>query len=183
MSDETLNFRNLKSVGQLLERLPNGSSSVELYKRLGLWTTRAHEVTIERIPFPNNLADLDERGLTRLYGSWTAEYGRIVELCGVLTGQDQVLKIRIKSATAKAKVRIRNEREAEEGLKPLSASDLKDAAEEDTHVLELNETACLLVMAQASANAAKHATEQYLSTISREISFRDGQMKARIYGG
>jgi hypothetical protein len=54
-------------------------------------------------------------------------------------------------------------------------------AEEDPSVVDLLEQSGLLAVLAAHADGAKEATQQYLASISREIAFRDAQMKARIY--
>jgi hypothetical protein len=58
---------------------------------------------------------------------------------------------------------------------------LSDLADEDQAVIDLVEQQGLLGVLSAQASAAKEVTLQYLQTISREISFRDAQMKARVY--
>lgn len=181
MASEDLNLTGLKSLQQALERTPTGAAAVLLARRMGIWTASAHNAPDERAPFHKDLSTLEHSQLSRLLGTWTAEYGRIIELNGVLIGQDQALKIELKSAQAAARSRVRRDREAKE-LKPLSVSDLKDTADEDPAVVDLYERATLLVILLASAGAAKEATAQYLASISREIAFRDVQMKARIYG-
>jgi len=48
-------------------------------------------------------------------------------------------------------------------------------------VIDLVEQQGLLGVLSAQASAAKEVNLQYLNTISREISFRDAQLKARVY--
>ena len=102
-----------------------------------------------------------------------------MELCGAITGQEALLKIQLKSAIAAARGRIRRNN-AEEG-KTLTQKGLEELVAGDPSVLDLVEQTGLLSLLGAHANAAREATGQYLNTISREISFRDAQMKARIY--
>ena len=63
---------------------------------------------------------------------------------------------------------------------PTSAA-LNDMVDEDPTVLDLLEQHSLIVVLGAHLGATKEATSQYLASISREISFRDSQMKARVY--
>jgi hypothetical protein len=176
---EDLNLVGVKSLEQVLARTRNGTGAVELAKKLGLWTREAHAGVLDRPEFHTTLSDLTPAQLSDLYGTWTAEFGRIVELCGAVAGQEGLLRIQLKSAQASARGRIR--RSLDKDAKPLTAAALNDLADEEQNVIDLFEQAGLLAVLAASAQAAKEATAQYLATISREIAFRDAQLKARIY--
>lgn len=179
MAGEDLNLTGVKTLNQALARTRNGVAAVELATRLGLWTETLHSRREGRREFPGKLSDLTPGELTDLYSTWTSELGRLMELCGAITGQEALLKIQLKSAIAAARGRIRRNN-AEEG-KTLTQKGLEELVEEDPSVLDLVEQTGLLSLLGAHANAAREATGQYLNTISREISFRDAQMKARIY--
>jgi len=179
MASEDLNLTGVKSLNQVLSRVKNGVASVELANRLGLWTEPAHTRKNSRPEFPVKLSDLTPQQLSDLYSAWTGEFGRIVELCGTINGQEALLRIQLKSAQASARARIR--RNLQEGERAPSQGALNDQVDEDPAVVDLIEQSGLLLVVGAHATAAKEATAQYLATISREISFRDAQMKARIY--
>jgi len=179
MAAEDLNLTGVKSLNQALSRTRNGTAAVELANRLGLWTESAHQKRRERGAFPERLSELAPSQISDLYALWTAEFGRILELRGAITGQEGLLRIQLKSAQAAARARLRRALPAEE--KAPSATSLNDQVEEDPVIIDLVEQLGLLSVLAAHADAAKDATEQYLATISREISFRDAQMKARIY--
>jgi hypothetical protein len=179
MSTEDLNLSGVKSLDQALARTRNGVAAVELAKKMGVWTESAHTPSRARPAFPQSLSELTPGQLSDLYAKWTAEFGRVVELCGVISGQESLLKIQVKSAQAAARGRAR--RAVPEGAKVPAQQALTDASEEDPAVLDLIEQTGLLVVISAQAGAAKEATAQYLATISREIAFRDAQMKARVY--
>jgi hypothetical protein len=178
MAAEDLNLTGIKSLAQALARTKNGEAAVELARRLGVWTQDAHAATEVRRPFARNLSEMTPSQITDLYAYWTSEYGRIIELCGAINAQDTLLKIQLRSAQASARARIR--RTVPEGGKTLTAAQLTDQAEEDSQVIDLSDQTALVAVLKAHADAAKEATQQYLATISREISFRDAQMKARI---
>ena len=78
-----------------------------------------------------------------------------------------------------ARTRAKIRRNSEDSK--LSQSQLNDLAEEDPAVLDIVEQQEIIAIMYAQAIAAKEVTLQYLNTISREISFRDSQMKARVY--
>lgn len=179
MAAEDLNLTGVKSLNQALARTRNGTAAVELAARLGLWTEPAHQRRQARPEFPTKLSDLTPSQVTDLYAQWTAEFGRILELRGAVAGQEALLRIQLKSAQAAARGRIRRAVPAEE--KVPTAATLNDQVDEDPVVLDLIEQLGLLSVLSAHSDAAKEATAQYLATISREISFRDAQMKARIY--
>lgn len=179
MATEDLNLNGLKSLTQALARTRNGLAAVELATKLGLWSTEAHRDPAVRPRYQRDLSQLSHGQITDLYGQWTAEFGRITELCGAIAGQEALLRIQIKSAQASARSRIRRAQPAD--AKPLPAQTLADMADEDAAVVDLLEQNGLLAVLSAHAGAAKEATAQYLSSLSREIAFRDAQMKARIY--
>jgi len=179
MSAEDLNLSGVKTLDQALSRTRNGVAAVELAKRMGIWTESAHQHPKVRPPFPAQMSDLALSQLSDLYAQWTGEFGRVVELCGVVAGQDALLKIQLKTCVASARARILRGRPAD--AKPLSAQNLSDQSEEDPAVKDLLEQTGLIAVLKAHTDAAREATAQYLVTISREIAFRDAQMKARVY--
>lgn len=179
MTTEDLNLSGIKNLAQVLTRTKNGTAAVELMNNLGLWTQNAHERKNVRAEFPSKISDLAPSQLSDLYSKWTADFGRIVELCGIITGQEALLRIQLKSAQAATRARMRRGVPSET-KHPTSAA-LNDMVDEDPTVLDLLEQHSLIVVLGAHLGATKEATSQYLASISREISFRDSQMKARVY--
>ena len=179
MATEDLNLNGLKSLSQTLARTRNGLAAVELATKLGLWSAEAHRDPAVRPSYARDLSQLTHTQLSDLYGTWTGEFGRITELCGAIAGQEALLRIQIKSAQAAARSRIRRGQPAD--ARPLASQTLTDMADEDPVVVDLLEQNGLLAVLAAHSGAAKEATAQYLSSLSREIAFRDAQMKARIY--
>jgi hypothetical protein len=174
---EDLNLSGIKTLDDALKRTKNGLDSVSLAKKLGLWTHASHQNTKNRESFPIKLSDLEPTALTDLYSYWTHEFGRITELCGIIAGQEQLLKIQLKSALARTRAKIRRNSPDNK----LTQTQLNDMAEEDSAVLDIIEQQEVIAIINAQAGAAKEVTLQYLNTISREITFRDSQMKARVY--
>ena len=179
MAVEDLNLVGIKNLDQALGRTRNGAALAELSRKLGLWTQDAHDNVQTRPQFPARLSDLTPSQLSDLNGRWTAEYGRVLELCGIIGGQEALLKIALKSAIATARQRARKAQP--DDAKPLPMAALADLAEEDPAVIEVHEQLGLLALLSAVCSATKEATAQYLATISREISFRDAQLKAGVY--
>lgn len=179
MAAEDLNLTGVKTLNQVLARTRNGVAAVELAKQLGLWSESVHHNRRARDAFPEKLSDLTPTELSDLYAKWTGEFGRILELCGAVAGQEALIRIQLKSAQAAARARIR--RAVPDDAKQPTAAALSDQADEDAAVTDLVDQTGLLALLAAHAQAAKEGTAQYLNTISREISFRDAQMKARIY--
>ena len=166
------------SFSEILRKSDLDPSFVDIASSFGLWTDSVHNNPSKRPVFPSKLSDLTPSQLTDLYSLWTFEYGRIVEICGAIDGQDGLLKVKIKSAQAACRSRTRRESSTSSKL---TQSTLNDISDEDPKVIALTEQQSFLLVLGAQARAAKEATEQYLTTISREIAFRDAQMKARIY--
>lgn len=179
MAAEDLSLSGVKSLTQALSRTRNGLAAVELATKLGLWSADAHRDPAVRPPYTRDLSQLTHTQISDLYAQWTGEFGRITELCGAISGQESLLRIQIKSAQASARSRIRRAQAAD--AKPFPAQTLADMADEDSTVVDLLEQNGLLAVLSAHASSAKEATAQYLSSLSREIAFRDAQMKARIY--
>lgn len=180
MSAEDLNLTGVRTLDQALARTKNGNASVELAKRMGLWSTDLHTNAQERKSFPTTMSDLTPSQLTDLNATWTAELGRVLEICGAIDGQLNLLKIQLKRAQSGARARILRKLDADAKV-PTQAA-LNDLAEEDPAVSDLQDQFALLSVLESHAQAARDATERYLATISREISFRDSQIKGRIYG-
>jgi hypothetical protein len=179
MAAEDLNLTGVRSLNQALARTKNGTAAVELAAKLGLWSTGAHANPQVRPNFRRDLSELSHAQITDLYAEWTAEFGRITELCSAISGQESLLRIQMKSAVAAARSRIRRSQPGD--VKSFSAQTLADMADEDPAVVDLLEQTGLIAVLSAHALGAKEATQQYLASLSREISFRDAQMKARIY--
>jgi hypothetical protein len=176
------NIDSPTSVNEIVNSLSNsenGSIAMALATKLGLWSVDSHRPSVARESYPAEISSLSHSQISDLYSRWTSEFGRITELCGAISGQETLLKIKIKTAQAKARSVIRNR--YNQSTKPLSSTALSDLVDEDPNVIELYEQGTLLQLISAHANAAKEATSQYLSSISREISFRDVQLKAKIY--
>ena len=174
-----LNIAGVRSLSHVMERTPNGNDAILLATKLGLWTASAHNSVTERPAFPRTFPD-GASELSNMLASWSSEYGRIAELVGLLVGQQQYLKTHGKRLRASARAKAR--REQAEGEKALAISALNDLAEDDSAVLENDEKLALVELLFSQAQATKEATAQYLAAISREISYRDAQMKARLYG-
>lgn len=170
---------SVNSIIASLSKSENGSIALVLATKLGLWSVGSHKETISRSNFPYEISSLSHSQLSDLYSRWTSEFGRITELCGAINGQEFLLKLKIKTAQAKARSIIRSS--SSSSGKALSSTALNELADEDITVIELVEQGALLQLISAHANAAKEATAQYLASISREISFRDAQLKAKIY--
>jgi hypothetical protein len=167
----------IDTLDKALTKVPTGNDSLKLAEKLGFWTSAIHNAEVKKPTFPKKISELTPSQLSDLYSEWTGEFGRIIELCGLIDSQLGVVKLQIKSAQTSARVAIRK---ASPEAKHTSTS-LSDEADEDARVLALNEQFALLSMLDSYAKASKEATQQYLTSISREISFRDAQLKARIY--
>ena len=179
MAAEDLNLSGVKTLEQAMARTKNGPAAIELARRMGLWTESAHAQNRTRASFPPALSDLTPAQLSDLNATWTGEFGRILEVYGAVEAQIALTKLQIKRAQASA--RARAARAQEPGAKAMTQSALNDLAEEDAGVIDLQDQLGLLMVLESHVSAAKEATDRYLASISREISFRDAQMKARIY--
>jgi hypothetical protein len=176
---EDANLSSLDSLRATLERIPNGTDSVRLMAKLGLWSSDAHRGAQARPSFPKEFSSLSAQQLSDLSARVISDAGRVIELTGLLLGLEMQLKVRLRSARAAA--RARNRREWPEGAKAPTKTELDDLAEEDPIVLSLEEQLALLTQLRAQADAVKEANQLYKEGVSREITYRAAQLQARVF--
>lgn len=185
MSAQDLNLNGVRSLTQALDRTENGTAAAALADRLGLWTRTLHQSPETRAAFKSKFSDLGPNELSDLNATWIAEAGRVVELVGLLSGLQDQLKVRAKSARASARAKARRDLAAaadgDTKRKAPTVAELNDMAEEDSAVKDIDDQLAFVALLLASAQAAKEATYMYRDAISREITFRCEQMKARLY--
>lgn len=177
MTTTGLSLSGLRNLPTLLERLPSGNDAAILARRLGIWTQAFHQQPVDRVAFPHKLSPLSPPELSDLYALWTSELGRLLEINGLLLGQQPLLRLRLRGALAASRTRTR---EANPDVK-MTAVMLNDLAEDDPAVLAAQEQAVLVETILVHLQEVVKATQQYLTTISREIAFRDAQLRNRIY--
>jgi hypothetical protein len=176
---DELNLSDIKSLTEALGRIPNGREAAELAQALGLWTSSLHRSPAERQPFPQRMSELSPPQLSDLSARVISDAGRVVELCGLLKGLQDRLKMRSKQAHARARATQRRSWPRE--TKAPTVAELNDLAEEDQAVLEIDEQMSVLALLSASAEAEREALFLYRDAVSREITFRCAQIEARIY--
>jgi hypothetical protein len=189
MSETTLD--GVRSLTGLLERLPDGTQSRTLVDKLGLWSGAAHATAAQgqrtKI-FPVNLSRLSDAQLSDEIAYWQSEAMRAGELLGLLEGNRARLSLTAKAARSSARGGLRRaHRVAAEAaladgkvLKDPPATQLADEVEENHVVQDLDATLGLLLIAYESTKAYKEACLGGTATLSREISFRQAQLGARI---
>lgn len=175
---DTLSLAELRSTRDSLARIPSGEELIRLASRLGLWTEASHNSPPGRKPFPTRFSDLGPDELSDLYASWISDAGRLSELCSGLSGHRDRLSLQLKAERARARSRARR---ANPEVK-VTSGQLDDEASSDLAVQDLESSLELVTILLASAEGAKEATNVYLAGISREITYRTEQMKARVYG-
>jgi hypothetical protein len=181
---DDLHLGDLKSARQVLERTPMGAPVADLAERLGLMTEGVHKAPVARRPFHQQISRLGSPQLSDEQSYWSSEFGRIVELIGVLQGQEKLIALRSKAARAQARARVRRQwEEGDETAKRsrITEGEVADAAEDDPVVQDLDEQTAVVAVLLSSALAAKEGTQMYLQAVSREITFRCAQMDARLH--
>jgi len=172
-----LNLGDVQNLSQVLERTPCGVDMERLAKSLGLVGTGN---TGARRGFVTDVSTMSPPKLSSEQSYWASEFGRVVEMIGLLQGQEKLLGLQAKAVRARERSRIR--REQEQAGEKSTAGAISDMAEEAAGVIELEERIALLSVVMSSAMASKEAITVYLTALSREISFRSAQMAAGIYG-
>jgi hypothetical protein len=174
----TVDLGDVTTMAQVLTRTPNGTAVAKLAERLGLVTAGGVRSAVARKAFIADVSSLVPTQLSDEQSYWTGEYGRIMEIIGLLQGQEKVLSLQSKSARAKARGRVRAKALLEE--KKPSATQVADEAEDDSIVIDVDQQSETVIVLLSSAMAAKEATLTYLSSLSREISFRCSQYDNHI---
>lgn len=196
---DTLNLGELRTIRAALSRLPDGNAALDLATYLGLWTTDSHSAPVARKAFKARISDLTADQLSDEMGYWTSEVGRLTEVAGAIAGQRELLKMRVKSAHAAARVRARRsleDRASEAGAaetpegapaRPartparLTQAQINDEAERDPALTDLDTQLGLIELLAAQSRAALEATTQYVTTLSREISWRTARLGSRSF--
>lgn len=179
MAVEDLQLDGAATFTQAMERLPQGRAALTFAKRVGLYTPGYHGEQAARREFPKNIGALGPRDLSNELAYWTADMGRLCEMMGLLAGVQVYLRRRSKAVRASARARVRRQ-PLPEGKKSITVSELNDLAEEDDAVIDVEDSLAYTEILLAWFAAAKEATAQNLTTLSREITFRDSQYKARL---
>lgn len=196
MSAERVSLTGIRDLNGLLSRMPTGQAARHLAERLGVWTTPAHDSSSRRTKsFPQSFARLSDSELSDANAYWLSEVFRATELTGLIEGQRSVLSLEGKAlrASTRATLRRHHRGEAEaartkaekEGLKPVAIKDptaaqLADEVEENHDVQEHETQLALLALVAESVKAYKEACLVATAGISREISFRQAQMGAKL---
>jgi hypothetical protein len=189
-----VSLEGLRTLGAVLQRLPQGTAAQSLATRLGLWSAPIHDnVDTRRKAFPTEFARLSDADVSDANAYWLSEVFRATELVGLLEGQKIMLTMQAKSARASARAALRRKYRAlveaaaavaPEGTRPTvkepSATQLNDEVEEDQQVLDCDATLAMLAVVLESAKAYKEACLAAAAGLSREISFRQAQMGARL---
>lgn len=185
MSESQISLSRISSLTGLIERLPLGNDARTLARRIGVWTNEAHTGAESRKKvFPSTFSEMNDNELSDTFAFWNSELIRVLEMAGLLTGQQKYLEIQLKKAKAQARSRIRTQwdKDQEGEAKPakIAAGVVNDEAENDTDVLKVEETIAVVEIAVASIQAYRQACEVATNGLSREISLRQAQFNARL---
>ena len=191
-----INLEDVKNTAEALTHTPTGAAVAEASVALGLVSRETLANPHDRRPMVQNLSSLTAQQLSDENGYWVYESARVSEQLGLLSGQEQVLKLRADRARAKARSRVRRDAEAaiaaaaaafEAGtgpkptLKMPSEARIADEAETDPGVIDADEHLETTQALMKMAKVAEKVIDRYLTVLSREITLRTSQMDARIY--
>lgn len=190
MSVGAADLNGVGSLTGLLARLPQGRPAQELAKRLGLWSPALHrsDVSWGERKFPDKISHLADTEISDLNAYWNSEVFRATELLGLVEGQRAMLSLELKQLEATTRARLRRQamaaaKEVTPEGKPVkvpATTQLNDEVAEDARVQEQEQVLALLAVVLGSAKAYKEACVAACAAISREISFRQAQLGARL---
>jgi len=181
---ETVQLEGLRNLTQVLSRLPQGAAALALTQRLGLWSQRLHENAVAASGTLSNMSAWTDSELSDRYGGMLSELHRTTELVGLLEGQKQLLTLQGKGERATVRSRLRRAHDTlmagDAGVKAWTATALADEVEAVSSVQEMDLLLGTLVVVMESAKAYKEACTSTTAGLSREISFRQAQLGARL---
>lgn len=188
VSVTSVDLSGVGSLTTLLQRLPQGRAAQELAKRLGLWSPQLHSSSAQHHAsraFPSRFTNLSDGELSDLNAYWNSEVFRATEVLGLVEGQRDMVAMEMKALEAKVRADLRRRavQEARVDGKPGKAptvSQLNDDMAGDARLATNQETLALLAVVLGSAKAYKEACLAACAAVSREISFRQAQMGARL---
>ena len=154
-------------------------STLDMFAKLGLWSSELHRAAGERKAFPSEFSKLGAPELSDLTARVVSDAGRVVELVGLLNGLDARMKIRLRAARAASRSKQRRDWPADQ--KSPTKQELDDLADEDPSVVALEEQSGLLLLLLAQSSAVRDANQMYRESLSREVSYRSAQLQARMY--
>lgn len=180
----------VRTLRQLLARLPDGQQALNLAQRTGIWSNGMHDdVKPSNRVFPSDFSVLQGDRLSEEFGYWQSEAFRATELCGLLEGQRVNLIADLKACRAASRSRLRRHyrtiaEQAEEKngtkIKPPATAQLNDETDEEPAVRDLESTIGMLMAYLETAKARKEACLNGCAALSREISLRQAMMGSRL---
>lgn len=191
MGVQTVSLEGVRNLSGVLARLPQGEPARVLAEKMGLWSTAIHNTadTNRRQAFPNAFARLSDAEVSDQNAYWLSEVFRVTELVGLLEGQKTMLTMQAKATRASVRANLRRKYRQESAAlvtagkaapKDPSATQLADEVEEDGTVMECDAALAMLAIVAEQAKAYKEACLAVTAGLSREISFRQAQMGARL---
>lgn len=187
MLTDTSSFKNLRTVGEFLDRTPHGRELVDFLKKLGFWIDGTNPANPEqRRPFPRQIPTNPE-DLGNLGFYWQSELSRVTEILGVLDSQRYKLGIDSKRARAAAAARLHRQRAEEitnaedsSKLKPYTATQIGALVEDDVTVKEADDKIVLVEMLYRALDALRVSFDGYCRTVSREVTRQGDLAKYRL---
>lgn len=174
-------LENFASLKDLLSSMPSGESAARLASTMGIWTPKVHKSVADRSAapsYPSSFSGLSDAQLSDTNAYWLSELARSIELVGMLEGQLVMVKLKCRSARAASRVSAR-ESFTENKVKA-TAQQVDDVAEASEGVLSADGLLVVLETVLASAKAYKEACSVVSSGVSREISFRQALLSAKV---
>lgn len=191
-------FNRHEDLDDYLRTTPSGRDMWTLAKALGIVTA---DLSGSHERFRPDISALGAHQLSDEQSKWTSEYGRIAQVAGLLNSQEKHLVLELNRARADARRRARTtarqtaeaahavemEEAQADGRKPPvfkykdpTIAELNDLAADDPAVVDIETRMTSVQMMLALVQATRDAVEKYLNAVSREITWRSEQLKARL---
>lgn len=164
----------MQALEEFFNAFPSSRQALDQAKKLGIWTSSGHSAIPEKRDWPRQFSALSDDALSDANSLWSHEAARVTELVGFLESQKLSAVLKHKTAKAAARMRVRS------SLDKGTAAEIDDRASSDPGLLTADESLIKVEVLLTQAKAYKEAAILVLSSISREISFRQAQYNAKI---
>lgn len=174
----TMSVMTVGDLYPLLERL-GATEHVRLLQQLNLWTASLHQQSSDRVEFPAAISELAPDQLSDLQSRIVHSASSLFELLGLFRGLHVQQTDRVKRARTTARNRVRTNWPADR--KPPTKTEVDDLSQSDPSVEAEEERLADIGTVLASLNEMEKRLVMQRETISREITYRSEQMRARLY--
>ena len=175
----TLDFAGVRNVNDLMNVCGTHNNLTGLLEALGSFQRSGFIGNNARSPYPATFSNLDDDALSDANAYWNNELASATELAGAIDAQRTLAGLVVKRQQYTARKNVRDKYRTN-GEKAPAASVVNEEADTTSIVTEEQDRQLILDVAYTSVKGYREACVGIVAGISREISFRQDQMRAGI---